>query len=135
MTSLLREDKPWEQTAGPDGLLNPNSYSATAVFGIVEMAVELLHAAGVQLGPTVVTNVYGSTEPLGTRPPVGLWLPAGATHAQRHDSASSQSAASALALAARSDSDRQGGRCVCCTLMPCPWRGVPKADRIDCGLA
>ena len=55
MTSLLREDKPWEQTAGPDGLLNPNSYSATAVFGIVEMAVELLHRAGVQLGPAVVT--------------------------------------------------------------------------------
>ena len=55
MTSLLREDKPWEQTAGPDGLLNPNSYSATAVFGIVEMAVELLHQAGVQLRPTVVT--------------------------------------------------------------------------------
>jgi putative RecB family exonuclease len=54
-TSLLREDKPWEQTAGPDGLLNPNSYSATAVFGIVEMAVELLHKAGVQLGPGVVT--------------------------------------------------------------------------------
>ena len=49
MTSLLREDKPWEQTAGPDGRLNPNSYSATAVFGIVEMAVELLHAAGVPL--------------------------------------------------------------------------------------
>ena len=47
MTSLLREDKPWEQTAGPDGRLNPNSYSATAVFGIVEMAVELLHQAGV----------------------------------------------------------------------------------------
>ena len=55
MTSLLREDKPWEQTAGPDGLLNPNSYSATAVFGIVEMAVELLHKAGVHLGPAVVT--------------------------------------------------------------------------------
>jgi putative RecB family exonuclease len=55
MTSLLREDKPWEQTAGPDGLLNPNSYSATAVFGIVEMAVELLYAAGVQLGSSVVT--------------------------------------------------------------------------------
>ena len=51
MTSLLREDKPWEQTAGPDGRLNPNSYSATAVFGIVEMAVELLHQAGVQLRP------------------------------------------------------------------------------------
>jgi len=55
MTSMLREDKPWEQTAGPDGRLNPNSYSATAVFGIVEMAVELLHQAGVPLRPSVVT--------------------------------------------------------------------------------
>jgi len=55
MTSLLREDKPWEQTAGPDGRLNPNSYSATAVFGIVEMAVELLHRGGVPLRPSVVT--------------------------------------------------------------------------------
>ena len=55
MTSMLCEDKPWEQTAGPDGRLNPNSYSATAVFGIVEMAVELLHQAGVPLRPSVVT--------------------------------------------------------------------------------
>ena len=55
MTSLLREDKPWEQTAGPDGRLNPNSYSATAVFGIVETAVDLLHQAGVPLRPSVVT--------------------------------------------------------------------------------
>jgi putative RecB family exonuclease len=39
----MYEDKPWEETTG-DGTLNLNSYAATAVFGIVELAVEALHA-------------------------------------------------------------------------------------------
>jgi putative RecB family exonuclease len=41
---MLQEDKPWEATVG--GQLNPNSYSATAVFGTVAMATRALHDAG-----------------------------------------------------------------------------------------
>lgn len=40
MTHLV-EDKPWEETSA--GGLNPNSYAAIASFGIVGLAVEMLH--------------------------------------------------------------------------------------------
>jgi putative RecB family exonuclease len=39
----MYEPKPWEET-NEDGTLNLNSYAATAAFGIVEIAVEQLHA-------------------------------------------------------------------------------------------
>ncbi len=41
----MYEPKPWEET-NEDGTLNLNSYAATAAFGIVEIAVEALHANG-----------------------------------------------------------------------------------------
>ena len=41
----MYEPKPWEET-NEDGTLNLNSYAATAAFGIVEIAVEQLHANG-----------------------------------------------------------------------------------------
>lgn len=43
VTKHMSEDKPWEETQN-DGTLNPNSYAATAVFGLVSLAVEVLHA-------------------------------------------------------------------------------------------
>lgn len=49
----MYEPKPWEET-NEDGTLNLNSYAATAAFGIVEIAVEQLHANGVKVtGPNV----------------------------------------------------------------------------------
>lgn len=44
----MNEDKPWEETLN-DGTLNPNSYAATAVFGIVDLAVEMLHDKGQEI--------------------------------------------------------------------------------------
>ena len=41
----MSELKPWEET-NHDGSLNLNSYASTAAFGLVELAVEHLHAAG-----------------------------------------------------------------------------------------
>lgn len=49
----MSEARPWEETTGSGGL-NPSSYAATAVFGIVELAVEELHRAGEPLTPTAV---------------------------------------------------------------------------------
>lgn len=46
------EMKPWETPA--DRRLSPSSYAATAVFGLVELAVETLHGAGVELTPANV---------------------------------------------------------------------------------
>lgn len=43
------ELKPWETPA--DRRLSPSSYAATAVFGIVELAVETLHGAGQPVSP------------------------------------------------------------------------------------
>jgi putative RecB family exonuclease len=43
--TTMYEPKPWEET-NEDGTLNLNSYAATAAFGIVEIAVEQLHANG-----------------------------------------------------------------------------------------
>ncbi|MEH0110586.1 PD-(D/E)XK nuclease family protein [Tersicoccus sp. MR15.9] len=48
------EDKPWEQYTA-DGVLNPNSYTATGRFGTAELAVEQLFEHGQPLNPTNVT--------------------------------------------------------------------------------
>jgi len=45
MSSGPQEGRSWEPTL-PDGRLNTNSFAATAVFGIVELAVTELHNAG-----------------------------------------------------------------------------------------
>ncbi|MHB1783620.1 MAG: hypothetical protein ACYCTE_13230 [Acidimicrobiales bacterium] len=42
---MIVEAKPWDETL-QDGSLNPNSYAAMAAFGLAELAVESLHAAG-----------------------------------------------------------------------------------------
>lgn len=44
MSTPTQEGKSWEPTL-PDGRLNTNSYAATAVFGVVELAVAELHRA------------------------------------------------------------------------------------------
>ncbi len=49
----LVEDKPWEST-GVNGELNPNSYAATAVFGLVSLATETLHEGGITLSASAV---------------------------------------------------------------------------------
>lgn len=46
------ELKPWEEPV--DGRLSPSSYSATAVFGLVELAVETLHGGGYEITPSNV---------------------------------------------------------------------------------
>jgi putative RecB family exonuclease len=46
--------KPSEQVADGSGQLNPNSYSATALFGTVEMAVEAIESTGQKLSPATV---------------------------------------------------------------------------------
>lgn len=51
-TIMLHESKPWDETA--EGGLNPNSYAAMGVFGIVELAVSHMEAAGVNLTKTGV---------------------------------------------------------------------------------
>lgn len=56
-TNFLHDDKPWEEVSGPSSTLNPNSYSAQAAFGIVEIAVESLHDAGFALRPSVVSEL------------------------------------------------------------------------------
>lgn len=56
-TNFLHDDKPWEEVSGPSSTLNPNSYSAQAAFGIVEIAVESLHEAGFALRPSVVSEL------------------------------------------------------------------------------
>jgi putative RecB family exonuclease len=45
MSSEPQEGKSWEPTL-PDGRLNTNSFAATSVFGIVDLAVTELHKAG-----------------------------------------------------------------------------------------
>lgn len=57
---VLVEDKPWEPTSGPDRNLNPNSYSATAAFGIVSMAVDTLHRHDQEITGTTV-NALAAT--------------------------------------------------------------------------
>ena len=52
------EDKAWIETV--DGRLNPNSYAAMGVFGLVEMAVEALIADGVRLTTTTVDAMAGA---------------------------------------------------------------------------
>lgn len=47
--------KPWETPV--DRRLSPSSYAATAVFGLVELAVETLYGAGVELTPANVGKV------------------------------------------------------------------------------
>lgn len=56
----MYEPKPWEET-NEDGSLNLNSYAATAAFGIVEIAVEALHANGQQI---TATNVRAFSQTL-----------------------------------------------------------------------
>ena len=47
------ELKPWEET-DLDGGLNLNSYAAGGAFGLVELAVDSLHTAGIKMTPTSV---------------------------------------------------------------------------------
>lgn len=47
------ERKPWE-TDLTDSRLAPSSYAATAVFGLVELAVEEIHRQGLDLSPANV---------------------------------------------------------------------------------
>ena len=49
----MSELKPWEET-NHDGSLNLNSYASTAAFGLVELAVEHLHAAGQKITMSAV---------------------------------------------------------------------------------
>ena len=44
--TLKCEGKAWEEVTPDSADLNPNSYAATAVFGLSAMAVEILHGAG-----------------------------------------------------------------------------------------
>jgi len=70
------EARPYDQLAPGTEDLNPNSYAATAVFGIVEMAVETLEAAGQKLtvsnvdamAQTFARLVAGAQVALGARP-------------------------------------------------------------------
>lgn len=50
MNTLLVEDKPWEETIG--GNLNPNSYAATAVWGLASLAYEEISKSDVYEKPT-----------------------------------------------------------------------------------
>jgi putative RecB family exonuclease len=47
------DTKSWDQVSG-EGLLNPNSYSAQALFGFVELSVEALEGVGQKLGAAQV---------------------------------------------------------------------------------
>ncbi len=58
----LYEDKTWEETAGPNSDLNPNSYAAQAAFGFVGMAVHEIHTAGIQLRPETVDALAGTLQ-------------------------------------------------------------------------
>jgi RecB family exonuclease len=55
----LVEDKPWEST-GVNGELNPNSYAATAAFGLVSLATETLHEGGIKLSGSAVDALAGT---------------------------------------------------------------------------
>ncbi len=55
----LVEDKPWEST-GVNGELNPNSYAATAAFGLVSLATETLHEGGIPLSASAVDALAGT---------------------------------------------------------------------------
>jgi hypothetical protein len=52
--STFTESKPWEEVDPTTGTLNQNSYAATAVWGLVELAVETLHANDLPITPTNV---------------------------------------------------------------------------------
>ncbi|MDQ2740462.1 MAG: PD-(D/E)XK nuclease family protein [Actinomycetota bacterium] len=54
----LHEDKPWEPVA--QGSLNPNSYSATAAFGLVSMAVDKLTTNGEAVKPSAIAALAGT---------------------------------------------------------------------------
>jgi len=55
----LVEDKPWE-SHGVNGELNPNSYAATAAFGLVSLATETLHESGIKLSGSAVDALAGT---------------------------------------------------------------------------
>lgn len=48
------DDKAWLQTSEADGHLNPNSYSAIALFGFVDLAIETIEASGAKPTTQVV---------------------------------------------------------------------------------
>ncbi|MGC0252650.1 RecB family exonuclease [Pseudactinotalea sp. Z1748] len=54
-----REAKPWEDPH-PDGDLDPNSYTSTALFGLVSLAVEQLGTAGIKISPSTVKGLSGT---------------------------------------------------------------------------
>jgi len=56
--TMLTEDKPWEPTA--NGGMNPSSYSATAVFGLVSMAVSELAKADQRINGKSVAGLAGT---------------------------------------------------------------------------
>lgn len=68
--------RPWEQTASGSSDLNPSSYTSTALFGAVELAVETLESAGQKLtvsnvdamAQTFARLVADAQEALGSRP-------------------------------------------------------------------
>ena len=72
---MIVEAKPWDETL-EDGSLNYNSYGAMAAFGLAELAVESLHAAGERvtarsvraLGATYAQMVARAQGELGLRP-------------------------------------------------------------------
>ena len=72
---MTAESKPWDETLA-DGSLNYNSYAAMATFGLAELAVESLHAAGERvtarsvraLGATCALMVTRAQGELGLRP-------------------------------------------------------------------
>ncbi len=55
----LVEDRPWE-SHGANGELNPNSYAATAAFGLVSLATETLHESGIKLSGSAVDALAGT---------------------------------------------------------------------------
>lgn len=58
-TQKLQEDKPWEPKSA-NGRLNPTSYAAIGVFGVVELAVESLHSNGQSITGSKVTALAGT---------------------------------------------------------------------------
>ena len=58
-TNLLQEDKPWEPRSA-NGRLNPTSYAAIGVFGVVELAAETLFESKQALTGSKVTALAGT---------------------------------------------------------------------------
>lgn len=54
---LITEGRPYDGPITPEGELDPNNYAALATFGLTQMAVEQLHAAGRNLSGREVSSL------------------------------------------------------------------------------